>query len=146
VCNVKSRQHKPEMENMRTELLYWTIIRILCDLCFDNFCMIFAKLIVAKKFLHEKSVRRSISSSCFCPFGRIVVFTTACRGGLSMLSSGRMAGGLCEKCSWQNWKKLEQGRVSAEEAPPRGYVDLTCFLGRRPSKLQKQKLPVDQTS
>lgn len=81
---ISSCYHKSEIENMRTELLYWTIIRILCDLCFDNFCMIFAKLIVAKKFLHEKSVRRSISSSCFCPLGRMVVLITACRGGLSM--------------------------------------------------------------
>lgn len=76
--------HNSEIENMLTELLYWTIILILCDLCFDNFCMIFAKLMVAKKFLHEKSMRRSISSSCFCPFGSMVVLITACRGGLSI--------------------------------------------------------------
>ena len=79
---VSSCYCESEIENTLTELLYWTIILILCDLCFDSFCMIFAKLIVAKKFLHEKSVRRSISSSCFCPFGRTVVLTTACRGGL----------------------------------------------------------------
>ena len=84
VMLMSSCHHNSEIENMLTELLYWAIIRILWDLCFDNFCMIFAKLIVAKKFLHEKSMRRSISSSCFCPFGRMVFLTIACRGGLSM--------------------------------------------------------------
>ena len=67
--------------------MYWTSIRIRCERCLDSFCMILAKLIVEKKLRHEKSVSKSTSSSCFCPFGRMVVRTIVCRDGRCMCSS-----------------------------------------------------------
>lgn len=38
--------------------------------------MIFAKLMVAKKFLQEKSVNISTSSSCVCPLGNLLGLET----------------------------------------------------------------------
>ena len=67
-----------------TELLYCTSMRMRCDRCFDSFCMILAKLIVEKKLRHENSVYRSTSSTCFCPFGRVVVRTVVCRDARCM--------------------------------------------------------------
>ena len=80
-----------------------------CERCFDSFCMIFAKFIVAKKFLHEKSVKRSISSSRLSPFGSVVTLIMVCLGALIISSSGRVWCGFAEKCSWQKRKKLNNG-------------------------------------
>ena len=65
------------IEGVLTELLYCTSMRIRCDRCLESFCIILAKLIVEKKLRHENSVNRSTSSTCFCPFGRVVVRCTA---------------------------------------------------------------------
>ena len=99
-----------------TELLYCTSMRMRCERCLDNFCMILAKLIVEKKLRHEKSVKRSTSSSCFCPFGRMVVRTIVCRDGRCMCSSTPPDSDRRANRVWQYRKKLRGRVMSAGES------------------------------
>lgn len=89
-----------------TELLYWMSIQMRCDRPFDSFCMIFAKLIVEKKFRQEYSITCSTSSSCFSPFGRFIILTTVWRGARCMASSGLTGWGIFERFRRQYRKKL----------------------------------------
>ena len=101
-----------------TELLYCTRIRIRWDLCFDNFCIILTKLMVENRFLHEKSVIISISSSSFTSFdGRSRVWT-------SNLSSKPWTCG-CWEYFKQYWKKLI--KMVKKSIPLLGTV-ITYFL------------------
>lgn len=93
---------------MLTELLYCTSIQIRCDRPLDNFCMIFAKLIVEKKLRHEYSVTCSTSSLCSSPFGSVMVLIMVWRAGRGRLSSGRMGCGFLAKLTRQYRKKLDQ--------------------------------------
>lgn len=77
-----------------------------CERFLDSFCMIFAKLIVEKKFRHENSVTISTSSSWCSPLGRVWDLIIVWRGGLSIVSSGRIGWGFLAKFRKQYWKKL----------------------------------------
>ena len=109
----------------------------------DNFCMILAKLMVAKKFRHEYSVTFSTSSSCFFPLGSIVVFTSVCLAARGMFSSGRIGCGFLEKLTRQYRKKLcgNQDRRTAEKQQLR-----TCSLANRPWTRRTQRLLASRTS